>query len=115
MNITSTLALVCLLTAGSHALAQNMSTDHSAHRVAAPPSASAVETTEAEVRKVDKATGKITLKHGEIKNIGMPPMSMVFQAKNPALLAKIKAGDKVKFTADDNNGVLTVLTLEKIK
>jgi Cu/Ag efflux protein CusF len=115
MKTISTLAfaLVCLLTAGGHALAQNMGTDHSAHHVAAP--ANAVKTTEAEVRKVDQAAGKITLKHGEIKNIGMPPMSMVFQAKNPAMLAKIKVGDKVKFTADDNNGVLTVLTLEKIK
>ena len=115
MKKISSLTLVCLLTAGAHAQAQTMSTDHSAHRVAAPASASALETTEAEVRKVDLAAGKITLKHGEIKNIGMPPMSMVFQAKNPALLANIKAGDKVKFTADDNNGILTVLTLEKTK
>ena len=115
MKTISILALVSLLTAGGHALAQNMSTDHSGHHMAAPASASAVETTEAEVRKVDKATGKITLKHGEIKNIGMPPMSMVFQAKNPALLAKIKVGDKVKFTADDLNGVLTLLSIQKIK
>ena len=47
--------------------------------------------TEAEVRKVDKDAGKITLKHGEIRNLDMPPMSMVFQVKDKALLDKVKA------------------------
>lgn len=67
---------------------------------------------EAEVRKVDIAAGKITLKHGEIKNLDMPPMTMVFQARDPALLAGVKAGDKVRFTADKLNGAYTVLSLE---
>ena len=57
-------------------------------------------TTEAEVRKVDKSTGKITLKHGEIRNLDMPPMTMVFGVTDKALLDKVKAGDKVRFTAD---------------
>ncbi len=65
-----------------------------------------------EVRKVDMAAKKITLKHGEIKNLGMPPMTMVFQVKDPALLDKVKAGDKVQFTVDNVNGAMTVLTLE---
>ena len=56
--------------------------------------------TDAEVRKVDARTGKITLKHGEIKNLDMPPMTMVFTATDKALLAGVKAGDKVQFTAD---------------
>lgn len=68
--------------------------------------------TEAEVRKVDKDAGKITLKHDEIKNLDMPAMSMVFQVKDKALLDKVKAGDKVSFTADKINGQYTVLTLE---
>jgi len=67
---------------------------------------------EAEVRKVDTAAGKITLKHGEIKNLDMPPMTMVFQARDPALLSKVKAGDRVRFTADKLNGAYTVLSLE---
>ena len=71
--------------------------------------------TDAEVRKVDKDAKKITLKHGEIKNLGMPPMSMVFQVKDPAMLEKVKAGDKVQFTADNINGALTVITLETLK
>lgn len=68
--------------------------------------------TEAEVRKVDLAAGKITLKHGEIRNLEMPPMTMVFQARDPALLAKVKAGDKVRFTADKVNGAYVLLSIE---
>ena len=77
--------------------------------------ATAAEPTEAEVRKVDLGARKITLKHGEIKNLEMPPMTMVFQVSNPALLGGIKTGDKVRFTADKVNGAYTVLTLEPAK
>jgi Cu(I)/Ag(I) efflux system protein CusF len=69
-------------------------------------------TSEAEVRKVDKAAGKITLKHGEIKNLDMPPMTMVFTAKDPALLDKVKAGDKVTFAAEKDGGQYVVTAIE---
>jgi hypothetical protein len=72
----------------------------------------ALPTVEGEVRKVDASTGKISLRHGEIKNLDMPPMSMVFQVKDPALLNKVKAGDKVRFTADQINGDYTVMSME---
>jgi Cu/Ag efflux protein CusF len=74
--------------------------------------AQALPTAEGEVRKVDKAAGKISLRHGEIKNLDMPPMSMVFQVKDPSLLDKVKAGDKVRFTADQINGDYTVMSIE---
>jgi hypothetical protein len=74
--------------------------------------AGALPLSEAEVRKVDTAAGKITLKHGDIPNLEMPPMTMVFQAREPALLAKVKAGDKVRFTADKINGAYTVMSIE---
>jgi Cu/Ag efflux protein CusF len=67
---------------------------------------------EGEVRKVDTAAGKISLKHGEIKNLDMPPMTMVFQVSDPALLGKVKAGDKVRFTAVQVNGAYTVTSIE---
>lgn len=67
---------------------------------------------EAEVRRVDTSANKISLRHGEIKNLDMPPMSMVFQVRDPSLLGKVKAGDKVRFTADKINGTYTVLSLE---
>ena len=70
---------------------------------------------DAEVRKVDIDAKKITLKHGEIKNLDMPPMTMVFQAKDPSVLANFKAGDMVRFTADKVNGAFTVLTIEPMK
>jgi Cu/Ag efflux protein CusF len=67
---------------------------------------------EAEVRKVDLDAKKITLKHGEIRNLDMPPMTMVFQVKDPALLGKVKTGDKVKFAAEKVNGAYTVTSIE---
>lgn len=74
--------------------------------------ASLPDLTEAEVRKIDLAAQKITLKHGEIKNIEMPPMTMVFQVKDPAWLKQLKAGDHVKFTADKIKGAYTVTSIE---
>jgi Cu(I)/Ag(I) efflux system protein CusF len=71
--------------------------------------------TEGEVRRTNPAGQEITLKHGEIKNLDMPPMTMVFKVNDPALLAKIKAGDKVRFTADQINGTYTVLSIETVK
>ena len=61
-------------------------------------------TVDGEVKKIDKSSGKITLKHGEIKNLEMPGMTMVFKAKNPAELDQLQVGDKVKFKAEKANG-----------
>ncbi len=66
-----------------------------------------------EVRKVDKEAKKITLKHGPIKNLDMPGMTMVFQVKDTTLLDKLAAGDKVKFSAEDQQGALVVTAVEK--
>ena len=74
--------------------------------------AQALPLAEGEVRRVDKAGGKISLKHGEIKNLDMPPMSMVFEVKDPALLNKVKVGDKVVFTAAQINGTYTVMSID---
>ena len=77
--------------------------------------AQALPLAEGEVRRVDKAGGKISLKHGEIKNLDMPPMSMVFQVSDKALLDKVKVGDKVNFTASQVNGDYTVMSIEPRK
>jgi Cu/Ag efflux protein CusF len=71
--------------------------------------------TDGEVRKVDKDAKKITLKHGEIKNLDMPPMTMVFQVKDAALLDKVKAGDKVKFKAEKAGSGIAVTAIEVAK
>ena len=80
--------------------------------VGASASAQAVD---AEVRKIDKDAKKITLKHGEIKNLDMPPMSMAFQVKDPAFLDKVKVGDTVSFTAEKLNGAYTITSIEPRK
>ena len=67
--------------------------------------------TEGEVRKVDKEAGKVTLKHGEIPNLDMKAMTMVFRVKEPAMLDKVKAGDKVRFKAEKVQGAYTVVEL----
>ena len=66
-----------------------------------------------EVIKIDKAAGKVTLKHGPIKNLDMDSMTMVFRVKDPTMLAKVKAGDKVTFEADRVNGAITVTKIGK--
>ena len=71
--------------------------------------AQSADMTDAEVRKIDKAQSKVTLKHGEIKNLNMPGMTMVFRAKDAKLLDGLAVGDKVKFAAEqiDGNYVVT--------
>jgi Cu/Ag efflux protein CusF len=66
---------------------------------------------EGEVRKVDMEAKKITLKHGDIPNLEMTGMTMVFRVSDPALLARVKPGDKVRFTADKVDGALTVMSI----
>ena len=74
--------------------------------------AAAVENmTDAEVRKIDLENKKITLRHGFIKNLDMPSMSMVFNVRDVTLLDKVKVGDKVKFAAEKLDGVFVVTTL----
>lgn len=77
---------------------------------AAAASAAGVD---AEVRKVDAAQGRVTLKHAEIKNLDMPPMTMVFRVRDPKLLDGLAAGDKVEFEAEKIDGQYTVTTLRK--
>ena len=66
-----------------------------------------------EVVKVDKAAGKVTLKHGPIKKFDMDSMTMVFRVADPAMLDKVKAGDKIKFEADRVNGAITLTKIGK--
>lgn len=69
--------------------------------------------TDAEVKKVDAASGKVTLKHGALDNVGMPPMTMAFKAKDAAMVKQIKEGDKVKVRVEEVNGTMTIVKLEK--
>ena len=64
------------------------------------------------VRKLDVANARITLRHGPIPNIDMPPMTMVFRVKPPELLEGVKTGDTVRFHVEDINGALTVTAIQ---
>ena len=68
--------------------------------------------TDAEVRKVDKAQGKLTLRHGEIKNLDMPPMTMVFRVKDAKMLDGLAEGSKVKIAVEKVDGQYTVVQLQ---
>jgi Cu(I)/Ag(I) efflux system protein CusF len=68
--------------------------------------------TDGEVRKIDKETGKITIKHGEIKHLDMPGMTMVFLAKDKTMLDKVQAGDKVRFMVAYVSGKMTVTEIQ---
>jgi Cu/Ag efflux protein CusF len=83
--------------------------------LAAASFAAQAQMAEGEVRKVDKEAAKITLRHGEIKNLDMPPMTMVFQVKDAKMLDGVKVGDKVRFAAEKLPAGYTVTSLETAK
>lgn len=74
-------------------------------------------TVNGQVRKIDPGAGKITLRHGPIKNLDMDfdGMTMVFAVQDPGMLRGIKAGDQVAFEADRVNGVITITKLQKVR
>jgi Cu/Ag efflux protein CusF len=72
-----------------------------------------VRAADGEVRKIDRAQAKITIAHGEIKNLGMPAMTMAYRAKPPGLLDGIAVGDRVQFNADKVDGQYVVTAIEK--
>ena len=94
--------------AGDDMAGMDMSTKASAMKVSSKNAL-----TDAEVRKVDAATGMVTLKHGALENVGMPPMTMAFKAKDAAMVKQVKEGDKVKVRVEEVNGTLTIVKLEK--
>lgn len=91
---------------------------HAAGDHARPPSTQSKTTessgpmSEGEIRKIDRDAAKVTIKHGELKNLDMPPMTMVFRAKNTTLLDNVKVGDTVNFVAEKEGGYLTVTKIE---
>jgi Cu(I)/Ag(I) efflux system periplasmic protein CusF len=96
MIIFRTLALAVLLACSASAMA-------------------APELADGEIRKVDKDAAKVTIKHGELKHLDMPPMTMVFRVQNKAMLDRVAPGDKVRFAVERVEGALTVTALENVQ
>lgn len=81
----------------------------------AAPAQSATGMSDGEIRKVDKSAGKVTIKHGPIPNLDMPPMTMVFRVKDPAWLDQLKTGDRIRFRAEPVSGAFTVIEYEIVR
>ena len=119
--------LAALLVAGaiSPALAQAPASDHGGHTATAAPATpaptSAVggaavqpqDLSEGEITRWDPRTLRLTLKHGEIKNLEMPPMTMVFRVADASVVGDLKPGDKVRFRAEQISGAYHVQRIEK--
>jgi len=71
--------------------------------------------TDGEIRKIDRDNRKVTIRHAEIKHLDMPGMTMIFQVNDPALLDRIKTGDKVKFRAEKTGGLFFATEIKSAK
>jgi len=111
MNILKIATLILSLAAAGSSIAAGM--DGMAQPNAQANATATSDFTEGEVRAVNKGIAKITLKHGEIKNLDMPGMTMVFGVKDKALLDSVQIGDKVKFKAVSESGKLMVTEIKK--
>ncbi len=89
------------------------SAGQAAHHTASAASTAAADMASGEVRRVDKSAGKLTLRHGEIKSLDMPPMTMVFQVVDATVLDRVKVGDQVRFRAEQQGGAYRVIELQR--
>lgn len=108
---------LCAASAGSAWSANHHAAhgQHGQHSQQSTTPSVASEWAEAEVRRVDKAAGKITLRHGEIKNLDMPPMTMVFEVAEKSLLDQVKVGERIRFQADNSSTGFVVTHIESRK
>ncbi len=99
-------------TAADHSKMDHGKMDHSKMEHGKMGMAAAPGMADGEVRKIDKENGKITIRHGEIKHMDMPPMTMVFTAKDKALLDKVQVGQKIQFTVVHEGGKMVVTDMQ---
>lgn len=109
--LTLVFALPGMATAQDHS-------GHAGHSTATPasstaPAAATQPLSEGEVLRWDASAQKITLRHGELQNLGMPPMTMVFRVPDAHLARDLQAGDKVRFRAENVRGSYHVIHIEK--
>ena len=106
------LLVAATLLAGSSGLAMAASDAPTAPVSATAASGVSAKLTLGEVRKIDTEQGKLTIMHGPIENLQMPGMTMVFKAADPAMLQKLKVGDKIEFAAEKANGAMVVTSIQ---
>ena len=106
----SSFVLICTV-----GLATPLATRATTPPVVVAPAAPASAMVDGEIRKIDKDSGKVTIKHAEIKSLDMPAMTMVFLFKDASKIDGLKVGDKIKFDAVDEKGKMFVTKIEIVK
>lgn len=114
MKALFTSALIAFVTLGATPV--QAAGDHASHGMAMQATASTeLQMVDGVVKKVDKSTAKVTLSHEPLTNLNMPAMTMVFRIKDAGWLDQMKAGDKIRFMADNVNGAVTIVHFEPAK
>ena len=112
-----TLTLTLLLGLATHTgLQAEEMMNHQGHDMAQMEGMDGMEEkvmTKGVISRIDTQNGKVGIKHEAIANLKMPPMTMVFQVADPALMEGFKVGDAVSFHAESPAGKLTVTKLQK--
>ena len=108
MNFTTAVVFGVLTAAALSPLAVPAQTSATPAKQDDARSDPAGEMAQGEIQKIDKDNGRLTIKHGEIKNLGMPGMTMVFATKDKSMADKVKSGDKIRFRAVNENGKFIV-------
>ncbi|HUD34137.1 MAG TPA: copper-binding protein [Variovorax sp.] len=113
--IARSLVLATLL--GAAALATATAQTHATHdrdpgTGGATASPDADDLADGEVRKIDRETGRLTLRHGPLRNLDMPGMTMVFDVVDAAVLDRLRPGEKVRFQAGKVDGRFVVVRIE---
>jgi Cu(I)/Ag(I) efflux system periplasmic protein CusF len=112
MNRTAAVLAAALAVAAPAFAASEQASHHAANEQKAGASDAFAD---GEVKKVDKSAGKVTIKHGPLAALDMPPMTMVFRVKDPAMLDQLKVGDRIRFKPEKVGGNYTVTAYEPAK
>lgn len=65
-----------------------------------------------DIRALDKDAGQLTIDHGPLLNLNIPPATRLFQVRDRGLLDNLKVGDSILFLAENIAGQLTVTRIE---
>ncbi|MEY4597574.1 MAG: hypothetical protein RLZZ445_371 [Pseudomonadota bacterium] len=112
MKTTLLIAALCITTPAWAQQAADHAGHHPAPAKAEAKTKAAATLADGEIRKVDRETKKITLRHGPVPSLDMGTMTMVYKVKDPAMLDKVKAGDKVKFDAAKSGADYVITHIE---
>lgn len=111
------LGLLTLPTAGAQTSAP-APTPAQATQPVQPPApaepAAAVPMTGGEIRRIDRAAGRVTIRHDEIAHLDMPPMTMAFQASPASLLEGLAAGNRIRFRVERSSGALVITAIDRM-